>query len=123
MAMVNMSRGLLRIAEAERLMCVNNGIANGKWQTGHTASSAKRIAEAEHLMCSGRKRRRMAMADRSRGLLRKVSCESGTPHVVSRRKCRRMGMAENKVGMTGELAGRLYALAFDVYVSSILLEY
>jgi len=29
------------IAEAERLMCFNNGITNGKWQTGHAASSAK----------------------------------------------------------------------------------
>ena len=65
----------------------------------------------------------MAMADGSRGLLRKVSCGSGTPHVCSRRKRRRMGKAENKVAMAGESAGRLYALAFDVYVSSILLEY
>jgi len=41
MAIVDMLHGLLRIAEAECLMCVNNGIANGKWQTGHAASSAK----------------------------------------------------------------------------------
>jgi len=52
-----------------------------------------------------------------------VSCGSGTPHVRSGRKCRRMGMAENKVAMAGESAGRLYTLAFDVYVSSIPLEY
>jgi len=39
------------VAEAERLMCVNNGITSGKWQTGHAASSAKSVAEAECLMC------------------------------------------------------------------------
>ena len=79
MAIVNMSCRLLPIAEAERLMCVNNGIANGKWQAGHAVSSAKRIAEAEHLMCSRWKCRRTAMADRSGSLLCKVSCGSGTP--------------------------------------------
>jgi len=67
--------------------------------------------------------RRMAIADSSCGLLRKVSRGSGTPHVRLGRKCRRMGTAENKVAMAGESAGRLYALAFDVYVSSIPLEY
>jgi len=34
-----------------------------------------------------------------------------------------METAENKVGIAGELAGRLYTLAFDIYVSSIPLEY
>jgi len=32
-------------------------------------------------------------------------------------------MAETKVAIAGEWAGCLYALAFDVYVSSIPLEY
>jgi len=50
-------------------------------------------------------------------------CGSGTPYVCSGWKRRRMGTAENKVAMVGESAGRLYALAFDVYVSSIPLEY
>jgi len=36
----------------------------------------------------------MAMADRSRGLLSKVSCGSGMPYVCSGWKCRRMGMAD-----------------------------
>ena len=87
----------------QSLMDVNNGSAcEWQWRTGHSASSGN----CHICVYNG-----SAGADRSRGLLRKVSCGSGTPHVRSGRKCRRMGTAENKVGMAGESAARLCALA------------